>query len=104
MYFNNYSEFNIPDNGKLNVSVNCSCGDSSVSKDYGLFMTYPLQPNDTLESIANQTNVTQELLQQYNVGFNFSRETGVVYIPTKGDLFILIIFRRIGEVMFCFDN
>ncbi|KAG6748684.1 hypothetical protein POTOM_048613 [Populus tomentosa] len=83
VYFNNYSEFNIPDNGKLNVSVNCSCGDSSVSKDYGLFMTYPLQPNDTLESIANQTNVTQELLLQYNVGFNFSRETGVVYIPTK---------------------
>ncbi|XP_011047220.1 PREDICTED: chitin elicitor receptor kinase 1-like [Populus euphratica] len=83
VYFNNYSEFNIPDNGKLNVSVNCSCGDSSVSKDYGLFMTYPLQPNDTLESIANQTNVTQELLQRYNVGFNFSRETGVVYIPTK---------------------
>jgi chitin elicitor receptor kinase 1 len=88
MYFNNYSEFNIPDNGKLNVSVNCSCGDSSVSKDYGLFMTYPLQPNDTLNSIANQTNVTQELLQRYNVGFNFSRGTGVVYIPTKGDLFI----------------
>ncbi|XP_061961542.1 lysM domain receptor-like kinase 3 [Populus nigra] len=83
MYFNNYSEFNIPDNGKLNVSVNCSCGDSSVSKDYGLFMTYPLQPNDTLNSIANQTNVTQELLQQYNAGFNFSRETGVVYIPIK---------------------
>ncbi|KAG6750085.1 hypothetical protein POTOM_047163 [Populus tomentosa] len=83
VYFNNYSEFNIPDNGKLNVSVNCSCGDSSVSKDYGLFMTYPLQPNDTLESIANQTNVTQELLQRYNVGFDFSRETGVVYIPTK---------------------
>jgi chitin elicitor receptor kinase 1 len=88
MYFNNYSEFNIPDNGKLNVSVNCSCGDSSVSKDYGLFMTYPLQPNDTLNSIANQTNVTQELLQRYNVGFNFSRGTGVVYIPTEGDLFI----------------
>nr|TKS18488.1 chitin elicitor receptor kinase 1-like [Populus alba] len=86
VYFNNYSEFNIPDNGKLNVSVNCSCGDSSVSKDYGLFMTYPLQPNDTLESIAKQNNVTQELLQRYNVGFNFSRETqtGVVYIPTKG--------------------
>ncbi|KAJ6973309.1 lysM domain receptor-like kinase 3 isoform X2 [Populus alba x Populus x berolinensis] len=85
VYFNNYSEFNIPDNGKLNVSVNCSCGDSSVSKDYGLFMTYPLQPNDTLESIAKQNNVTQELLQRYNVGFNFSRETqtGVVYIPTK---------------------
>ncbi|KAJ6319534.1 hypothetical protein OIU78_015036 [Salix suchowensis] len=84
IYFNNYSQYNIPDNGAvLNVSVNCSCGDSRVSKDYDLFTTYPLQPNDTFESIANQNNVTQELLQRYNVGFNFSRGTGVVYIPTK---------------------
>ncbi|KAF9669546.1 hypothetical protein SADUNF_Sadunf14G0118700 [Salix dunnii] len=84
IYFNNYSKDNIPDNGAvLNVSVNCSCGDSKVSKDYGLFTTYPLQPNDTLESIANQNNVTQELLQRYNAGFNFSRGTGVVYFPTK---------------------
>nr|AKK25222.1 Lyk 3 [Populus x canadensis] len=81
--FNSYPEVNIPDNGVLNVSVNCSCGDSSVSKDYGLFMTYPLRPNDTLASIANQTNLTQSLLQRYNVGFDFNQGSGVVYIPTK---------------------
>lgn len=81
--FNSYPEVNIPDNGVLNVSVNCSCGDSSVSKDYGLFMTYPLRPEDTLASIANQTNLTQSLLQRYNVGFDFNQGSGVVYIPAK---------------------
>ncbi|KAJ6956222.1 hypothetical protein NC652_007348 [Populus alba x Populus x berolinensis] len=82
--FNSYPEVNIPDTGVLNVSVNCSCGDSSVSKDYGLFMTYPLRPEDTLASIANQTNLTQSLLQRYNVGFDFNQGSGVVYIPAKG--------------------
>lgn len=81
--FNSYPEVNIPDNGVLNVSVNCSCGDSAVSKDYGLFMTYPLRPEDTLASIANQTNLTQSLLQRYNVGFDFNQGSGVVYIPAK---------------------
>ncbi|KAF9688274.1 hypothetical protein SADUNF_Sadunf02G0180600 [Salix dunnii] len=82
--FNSYPENNIPDTGVLNVSVNCSCGDPSVSKDYGLFMTYPLQPSDTLASIANETNVTQSLLQRYNVGFDFNNGSGVAYIPAKG--------------------
>ncbi|KAJ6338757.1 hypothetical protein OIU76_008251 [Salix suchowensis] len=80
--FNSYPENNIPDTGVLSVSVNCSCGDASVSKDYGLFMTYPLQPNDTLASIANETNMTQSLLQSYNVGFDFNG-SGVAYIPAK---------------------
>lgn len=87
--FNSYPEVNIPDNGVLNVSVNCSCGDSSVSKDYGLFMTYPLRPEDTLASIANQTNLKQSLLQRYNVGFDFNQGSGVVYIPAKGILLFL---------------
>uniref|UniRef100_A0A6N2MYP6 non-specific serine/threonine protein kinase n=2 Tax=Salix viminalis TaxID=40686 RepID=A0A6N2MYP6_SALVM len=81
--FNSYPETNIPDTGVLNVSVNCSCGDASVSKDYGLFMTYPLQPSDTLASIANETNMTQSLLQSYNVGFDFNVGSGVAYIPAK---------------------
>ncbi|KAJ6941209.1 hypothetical protein NC651_007104 [Populus alba x Populus x berolinensis] len=84
MNFNSYPERDIPVNGLLNVSVDCSCGDSSVSKDYGLFMTYPLRPEDTLASIANQTNLTQSLLQRYNVGFDFNQGSGVVYIPAKG--------------------
>jgi hypothetical protein len=34
------------------------------------------------------------LLQRYNVGFNFSRGTGVVYIPTKGNLFIWLFLEE----------
>jgi chitin elicitor receptor kinase 1 len=52
-------------------------------------MTYPLRPNDTLASIANQANLTQSLLQSYNVGFDFNQGSGVVYIPTKGILLFL---------------
>lgn len=84
--FNSYPENNVPDTGVLNVTVNCSCGDSSISKDYGLFITYPLRPIDTLDSIANASNISADLLQRYNVGANFSQGSGLVYIPGKGDL------------------
>ena len=83
--YNSYDPNRIPDtNAKLNVTVTCSCGDSSVTKDYGLFITYPLQPGDTLESIALATNFNATLLQSYNQGVNFSQGSGVVYIPGKG--------------------
>ncbi|KAI9095323.1 hypothetical protein K1719_026357 [Acacia pycnantha] len=64
--------------------VNCSCGDSHVSKDYGLFITYPLSAGDSLDSIANQTNLDRLLLQRYNPGVDFREGSGVVYIPRKG--------------------
>ncbi|XP_058006002.1 lysM domain receptor-like kinase 3 isoform X1 [Hevea brasiliensis] len=82
--FNNYTATNIPDTGTLNVSVNCSCGDSSISKDYGLFITYPLRPEDTLDSIATEYNISKDMLQKYNVGVDFSAGTGLVYVPGKG--------------------
>ncbi|XP_030929479.1 lysM domain receptor-like kinase 3 isoform X3 [Quercus lobata] len=82
--YNSYDPNHIPDtNAKLNVTVPCSCGDSSVTKDYGLFITYPLQPGDTLESIALATNFNVTLLQSYNQVVNFSQGSGVVYIPGK---------------------
>ncbi|XP_030929477.1 lysM domain receptor-like kinase 3 isoform X2 [Quercus lobata] len=82
--YNSYDPNNIPDtNAKLNVTVTCSCGDSSVSKDYGLFITYPLRPEDSVESIASTTNLSVALLQSYNPGVNFSNGSGVVYIPGK---------------------
>ncbi|KAM4093129.1 hypothetical protein ACB094_06G091600 [Castanea mollissima] len=81
---NSYPSDNIPNtNAKLNVTVNCSCGDSSVSKDYGLFITYPLRPEDTVQSIATATNLSVALLQSYNPGVNFSSGSGLVYIPGK---------------------
>ncbi|KAI3412699.1 Protein kinase domain-containing protein [Psidium guajava] len=81
--FNSYPATNIPDTGELNVTVNCSCGNSAVSKDYGLFITYPLREGDTLESVAGDANLTTDLVQRYNPGVNFSQGSGLVYIPGK---------------------
>ncbi|XP_028070126.1 lysM domain receptor-like kinase 3 isoform X2 [Camellia sinensis] len=81
--FNSYDPNWIPDGAQINVTVNCSCGDSSVSKVYGLFMTYPLRPEDSLDSIATETNLTTAVLKSYNPDANFSAGSGLVYIPAK---------------------
>ncbi|KAM5580576.1 chitin elicitor receptor kinase 1 [Rosa sericea] len=82
-WFNEYPDIDIPDNAKLNVVVNCSCGNSAVSEDYGLFITYALRPEDSLASIAQTENLDHSLLQSYNPGVNFSQGSGYVYIPGK---------------------
>lgn len=89
--FNSYPATNITVNSVLKVVVNCSCGNSIVSKDYGLFITYPLRPEDTLQSVATEVNLTAELLQRYNPGVNFSQGSGLVYIPGKGEFFFFLI-------------
>ncbi|KAK3184410.1 hypothetical protein Dsin_031696 [Dipteronia sinensis] len=83
--FNSYPVENIPDSGTLNVTVNCSCGDAGVSKEYGLFVTYPLRPEDSLASIASAANLSRNLLQSYNPGVNFSQGNGLVYIPGRDE-------------------
>ncbi|KAK3445898.1 hypothetical protein EUGRSUZ_A01103 [Eucalyptus grandis] len=80
---NLYLPTRIPDTAVLDVVVNCSCGNRTVSKEYGLFITYPLRPEDTLQSVATEVNLTAELLQRYNPGVNFSQGSGLVYIPGK---------------------
>ncbi|KAI3847767.1 hypothetical protein MKX03_009750 [Papaver bracteatum] len=70
----------------INVTVNCSCGDETVSKDYGLFMTYPLHPEDNLSFVASESGVPKKLLQMYNPGMDFSQGSGLVFIPAKGCL------------------
>ncbi|KAI4305779.1 hypothetical protein L6164_029124 [Bauhinia variegata] len=81
--FNRFSETELPDSGTINVTINCSCGKREVSNDYGLFVTYPLREEDSLESIANETKLDAALLQQYNPGVNFSQGSGLVFIPGK---------------------
>ncbi|THU56479.1 hypothetical protein C4D60_Mb11t17680 [Musa balbisiana] len=84
--FNSYPATNVPTGATIGVVVNCSCGDSSVSKDYGLFLTYPLQPGETLSSVAaaNGFDTQEDLLQRYNPDANFSSGTGIVFIPARG--------------------
>ncbi|CAL0307515.1 unnamed protein product [Lupinus luteus] len=82
--FNSYDPNHIPVNAKVNVTVNCSCGNSLISKDYGLFITYPLRPGNNLQGLSNETNIDAKLLQSYNPGVNFSQENGIVFIPGRG--------------------
>ncbi|URD80269.1 STYKc [Musa troglodytarum] len=83
--FNSYPATNVPVGATIGVVVNCSCGDSSVSKDYGLFLTYPLQPGENLSSVAasNGFATQEDLLQRYNPEANFSSGTGIVFIPAR---------------------
>ncbi|KAG6507166.1 chitin elicitor receptor kinase 1-like isoform X1 [Zingiber officinale] len=83
--FNSYPMNNVPEGKTINVTVNCSCGDSSVSKNYGLFETYPLRPEDNLWSLAEAYGFSgrEDLLQAYNPGINFSAGMGIAFIPTK---------------------
>lgn len=80
---NSFPATNIPPSATLNVSVNCSCGDESVSKEYGLFVTYPLRPEDSLDAIASASGVPAETLQRYNPGVDFRSGSGIVFVPGK---------------------
>ncbi|GMI85621.1 chitin elicitor receptor kinase 1, LysM-containing receptor-like kinase 1 [Hibiscus trionum] len=84
--FNSYPPTNIPDSGVVNVVVNCSCGDPVISRDYGLFITYPLRQNETLSTVLTQTNLSSDLsglVRSYNPGANFSSGAGLVYLPGR---------------------
>ncbi|EOA32020.1 hypothetical protein CARUB_v10015262mg [Capsella rubella] len=75
---------NIPPSARLNVLVNCSCGDENVSEDYGLFVTYPLRPEDSLNKIANSSGVPEDIIRSYNPGVDFSSGDGIVFVPGRG--------------------
>ncbi|CAM6027754.1 unnamed protein product [Sphagnum balticum] len=67
----------------LQIPVNCTCGNASVSTKYGFFATYVVQNGDTGSSIALKFNITESLLQQYNPGANFS-PSSILFVPAKG--------------------
>ena len=83
--FNSYDRNRIPDvNVTLNVTVNCSCGDKSISKNYGLFVTYPLRSGETLDSVSSAANLSSDLIRRYNPDANFNSVNSLIYIPGKG--------------------
>ncbi|KAK7846038.1 chitin elicitor receptor kinase 1 [Quercus suber] len=82
---NSYQPTRIPDYVPINVTVNCSCGDRHVSKDYALFATYPLRPGEDLSSVAAESGVPAHLLELYNPGSNFSAGNGLVFVPAKDE-------------------
>jgi chitin elicitor receptor kinase 1 len=86
---NSYPANNIPDTGvRVNVTVNCSCGDPGISTAYGLFLTYPLRDGQTLASVAANYSFSSpaqmDLLRQYNPGMA-TNTSGLVFIPVKGE-------------------
>ncbi|XP_049396285.1 lysM domain receptor-like kinase 3 [Solanum stenotomum] len=83
---NSYPDNNIPDHVTLNVTVDCSCGNKDVSKDYGLFITYPMRQGENLSYIALVTNTSSKLIEMYNPMVNFSAGSGLLYIPGKDKL------------------
>ncbi|KAH0656056.1 hypothetical protein KY285_030938 [Solanum tuberosum] len=85
MKFNSYPENNIPDTVNLSVVVNCSCGNSDVSKDFGLFVTYPVRAEDNLTSVASAANVSEDLIRRYNPAAEsiLGIGQGIIYIPGR---------------------
>ncbi|XP_045830259.1 lysM domain receptor-like kinase 3 isoform X2 [Trifolium pratense] len=81
--FNSYDPNHIPVKAKVNVTVNCSCGNSQISKDYGLFITYPLRARDNLQKIASDSELDEGVIQSFNSGVNFSKGSGIVFIPGR---------------------
>ena len=83
---NTYDPSRIPDNVGINATVKCFCGDAGVSRDYGLFLTYPLRSGDTLESVAREVGLSDlSLLQRYNPAVDFSAGEGIVFVPHNGE-------------------
>ncbi|KAM0890359.1 hypothetical protein ACQ4PT_027150 [Festuca glaucescens] len=85
---NTYPPNKIPDIATVNVTVNCSCGDPDVSKDYGLFLTYPLRDRETLASVAASHGFSSQgqldMIRKYNPGMDGVTGSGIVYIPDQG--------------------
>ncbi|KAI4371644.1 hypothetical protein MLD38_009971 [Melastoma candidum] len=81
---NVYDPTRVPDYATINVTLNCSCGNRRISKEYGLFKTYPLRVGQNLMGIAEESGVPPSLLEMYNPGVNFSAGTGLVFLPAKG--------------------
>nr|GMC65277.1 G-type lectin S-receptor-like serine/threonine-protein kinase CES101 [Ipomoea batatas] len=74
----------------LNVLVNCSCGNRDLPQGYDLFITYPLRPGESLQTVAKTTNVSEDLVRRFNPGMNFSAGSGLLYIPGRGKASLLL--------------
>lgn len=82
--FNVYPDTNIPVNVTINASVPCFCGDSSISKDYGFFLTYPLRASENISAVLTQLGAPSlNLVQRYNDGTNLSSGQGLIFIPVR---------------------
>ncbi|KAK4259049.1 hypothetical protein QN277_005424 [Acacia crassicarpa] len=82
--FNLLDPNRIPIGTRVNVTVNCSCGDAHVSTDFGLFLTYPILPGEGLAKAAAENGIPAELLQRYNPESDFSAGH-LVFVPATDE-------------------
>lgn len=72
----------------LDIPVNCSCGNPSVSSDYGLFLTYPVVTGtgSNLSGIASDFNTSVDLVKRFNPGivWDNAQPTQYAFIPIPG--------------------
>ncbi|KAL2629729.1 hypothetical protein R1flu_014415 [Riccia fluitans] len=71
---------------RLNIPVNCSCGDPDISLEYGLFVTYPLRSGDNVSGLAEQFQTDELTIQKYNPSVNWNRLSpgeDIIYIPQR---------------------
>ncbi|KAF6159096.1 hypothetical protein GIB67_032713 [Kingdonia uniflora] len=101
---NYYDPTRIPDFALINVTVNCSCGNGDVSKQYGLFATYPLRTGDNLLSVAAESNISAPLLQRRAILIAFHVEQDRYIQKGSGKLifrdFISYHFHGVAIVLF----
>ncbi|MCO5572786.1 hypothetical protein L7F22_026545 [Adiantum nelumboides] len=70
----------------ISIPMNCSCGDPDVSTTYGLFLTYPVQADDSLTSLSQKFGIQSDLLREYNGHVNFNSlvaYTDIIFVPGK---------------------
>lgn len=70
----------------LKIPVNCSCGDPSVSLQYGLFATYVASDGDNLATLGKKFNLSGDLLQSFNKDLNLNYlqpYSDVIFVPAK---------------------
>jgi chitin elicitor receptor kinase 1 len=69
----------------VNVTVNCSCGDPTVSPEYKLFLTYPLGEGETFDSVAEKNGFLLESDMDLFRKYNPANDSRIVYIPLRGE-------------------
>ena len=86
----------------LSIPVNCSCGDPTISLDYGLFATYVVQPTDQLTTIASNFSVNADLISEYNSGVKSLVPYSTIFIPTRSKdstyCFNVSDFQPLGDI------
>jgi chitin elicitor receptor kinase 1 len=80
---NSYDANALPPGAAVNISINCSCGDGQISKDYGLFLTIP-RTNATIDSLSNLSSIYRipyKFLSEYNRYVDFAHTPGIAVVP-----------------------